>query len=128
MPPKNQKAAAAAGNAALDKPPGQPAQGATRPAGNASSLAAAHSEHPNGAPVPGEAVTPEMRMGAALHAAEKSKVLDLCNLGLDRIPEAVWNYEWEHDGMQTPLIPLIKAHVLKSSLYSDFSIVYVPGH
>jgi hypothetical protein len=128
MPPKNQKAAAAAGNAALDKPPGQPAQGATRPAGNASSLAAAHSEHPNGAPVPGEAVTPEMRMGAALHAAEKSKVLDLCNLGLDRIPEAVWNYAWEHDGMQTPLIPLIKAQVLESSLDSDFPMVYVPGH
>jgi hypothetical protein len=127
MPSKNQKAAAA-GNTSPGKPPGQPAQGTTRPAGNASSLAAAQSEQPSGAPVSGEAVTPEMRMAAALQAAEKSKVLDLCNLGLDRIPEAVWNYAWEHDGMQTPLIPLIKAHILKISLYSDFSMVYVPGH
>jgi len=116
MPPKDKKAAAAGGGAAAAGKL-NPAQG--KPAGNAAPAAAAGAEA-NGAPAPGEAVTPEMRLAAALQAAEKSKVLDLCNLGLDRIPEAVWNYAWEHDGMQTPLVPLLKELQLSNNRITDF--------
>ena len=107
MPPKDKKPAPA-----KKKEDGKPA--AVAAAGKEKERAG---EPGNGGEV---VVTPEMKIAAALEAAEKSKVLDLCNIGLDRIPEAVWSHVIEHDDMQTPLIPILKDVRLSNNKMSDF--------
>jgi Leucine-rich repeat (LRR) protein len=103
-----------------DKKPAPPAPKQTDDA-KAPPAAAAGKEKAHAAKGGGDAmITPEMKIAAALEAAEKSKVLDLCNLGLERIPEPVWNHVIEHDDMQTPLIPTLKDVRLSNNKISDF--------
>ena len=65
---------------------------------------------------------PGMQMAAALAAAEKRKVLDLCNLELEVIPDTVWNHAIvnEEDDIQTPLIPILREVLLSNNKLSIF--------
>jgi len=84
------------------------------------SPAGGHKKNDGDAGATGVAATPEMRMAAALDAAECTRVLDLCNFGLERIPEAAWSHMIEHDDMQTPLIPTLKEVRLSNNKIVDF--------
>jgi Leucine-rich repeat (LRR) protein len=67
----------------------------------------------------GEQVTDDMKILAALKSAATSKLLDLCNLGLNGIPQEVWKYCIEADEPE-PLIPVVKQLQLSSNKLTDF--------